>query len=71
LKATVRRPCRTTAHGCGLGPGSFAENLTVEGALEDALCIGDTGLTVPTKRGRVPLMHGAVRVVYSTGEGTP
>ena len=28
-------------HGYDLGPGSFAENLTVEGALEDALCIGD------------------------------
>jgi MOSC domain-containing protein YiiM len=29
------------AHGYELGPGSFAENLSVEGALEDALCIGD------------------------------
>jgi MOSC domain-containing protein YiiM len=29
------------AHGYDLGPGGFAENLTVEGALEDALCIGD------------------------------
>jgi MOSC domain-containing protein YiiM len=29
------------ARGFDLGPGSFAENLTVEGALEDALCIGD------------------------------
>ncbi len=29
------------ARGFVLGPGSFAENLTVEGALEDALCIGD------------------------------
>jgi MOSC domain-containing protein YiiM len=29
------------AHGWDLGPGSFAENLAVEGALENALCIGD------------------------------
>jgi MOSC domain-containing protein YiiM len=29
------------AHGFDLGPGGFAENLTVEGALEYALCIGD------------------------------
>jgi MOSC domain-containing protein YiiM len=28
-------------HGFELGPGGFAENLAVEGALEDALCIGD------------------------------
>lgn len=30
-----------TNHGFDLDPGSFAENLTVAGALEDALCIGD------------------------------
>lgn len=29
------------AHGFDVGPGGFAENLTVEGAFEDALCIGD------------------------------
>jgi MOSC domain-containing protein YiiM len=28
-------------HDFDLGPGSFAENLTIEGALEDVLCIGD------------------------------
>jgi MOSC domain-containing protein YiiM len=28
-------------HGFALGPGAFAENLTVEGALEDGICIGD------------------------------
>jgi len=28
-------------HGFSLGPGAFAENLTVEGALEHEICIGD------------------------------
>jgi len=28
-------------HGFELGPGSFAENLTIEGATEDTLCLGD------------------------------